>query len=989
MARRLTPSPLPARIPAPEPIRTWIWHEAGAYDGLFLPGATVPPEGVLALLDPATRVLQAGGGLCILFGASREIDPTTIGPALALRRNGRGFASYPCPEPGAPGALDLVLNGAPVTLDLSQATEIDPLSFWDVSGLELVAAQPLPPQVANPWQQAGQDVLRVRTQDLGDLAPDEVFANVARAIDAQPDRRTGDLARQIGVIGLRLGATAMVLLLTLIVIMAALSIFALGAAGGPFGALIGIAAALWLLMRFFAPRGRAVNTGRASGRASGRGSWTGKGGRAGVGQAAGRPREPGVFQSLLGWAIWNTPAGDGFRRKLQRHMDEVQKLIANGEIDRALKNAISLAQDAENRNKRARPMSRLPKARASLDLNFSGLDRPTSSILTTAGLGGLAQQYRELAAKLRSEGDFPRAAFIYAELLNEITAAIATLEEGELFEEAAKLATARKQSGYDIARLWYRAGQFDIALMFARRHGAMEMIANQAAAKHPEFAALVRRHWVEDLIAAGDLTKALSASEGHPELARIHKAVVQQAVLAGLLDDPKVLWRATCLLDWSTELLSATAPPSGATARDLLEAELHGILTSDSAGSAREALMWRLSGTEDAKDELGPARGPALADALIRSVLLRDAESDLKTLREVAATYGLATLAEDLRQVSRNAPRNPKSSWQVALSPRDRVRDLPWLAAACVQRGQSLLASPEGALSLISRSGERLWTDHMSELQGIVPVGPGRLVILVCGTQIRRRLILLDVALHRYRDLGQLDLLAWDRLASAEGWLVQTGDAVCNLNLPLLLGEETVVETVWSIAQTVPVQVLSFAQHHDEFEWISQRIEKTGQPGMMERWSLYKRGFQLHVTIIDPSDEATRRLYVTPFLMESKSMAKPFDIAAAQSGDAIRYRHVISSYDFEQKTLKNAGTFLGQLKRPARVIAGRTARANSDSAAGVDCIEIDAARAVALLKGAAMVDLAVSNDGRHMVILDDRGRAIGIDCTARTSWTLG
>ena len=527
--------------------------------------------------------------------------------------------------------------------------------------------------------------------------------------------------------------------------------------------------------------------------------------------------------------------------------------------------------------------------------------------------------------------------------------------------------------------------------MFARRHGAMEKIANQAAAKHPEFAALVRRHWVEDLIAAGDLPKALVASEGHPELARIHKAVVQQAVLAGLLDDPKVLWRATCLLEWSPGVLCATAPPTGEAAIDLLEARLHALLNADTADASagRQRLVAQLSmAKSEVVAELGPTRGPALVDALIRSVLLREAEADLKTLRKIAATFGLATLSEDLRQVSRTAPQRAKPIWQVPLTRRDRVSELPWQAVACVQRGQTLLATPEGALSLVSRTGERLWTDHMSELQGIVPVGPGRLVLLVCGAQIRRRLVLLDVALHRYRELGQLELLAWDRQASAEGWLVQTGDAVCNLNLPRLLGEETVVETVWSIAQTVPVQVLTFAQHNDEIEWISQRIEKTGQPGLLERWSLYKRGHHLSVTILDPSDETTRRLYVTPFLTEGKGMAKPFDEAAAQC-DAIRFRQVVSSYEFEQKVVKDAGSFLGQLKRPAHLMAFRKVRVNSNSATEVDLVEVNADHGVAQLKGAAMVDLAMSQDGQTLVILDDRGRAIGVDRVARTSWTLG
>ena len=168
----------------------------------------------------------------------------------------------------------------------------------------------------------------------------------------------------------------------------------------------------------------------------------------------------------------------------------------------------------------------------------------------------MATQYRELAQKLSIDGDHRRAAFIYSELLKDVPSALSELEKLKAFEDAAKLATARKSPGHITARLWFLAGKKEIALALAKRYDAMEFIANIAEKTDPEFANFVRGHWIKDLIAAGDLTGAVAQSADRPHLKTLHAAVTKQAVLAGLLNEAPVLVAAVIALDWRSAALN-------------------------------------------------------------------------------------------------------------------------------------------------------------------------------------------------------------------------------------------------------------------------------------------------------------------------------------------------------------------------------------------------------------------------------------------------
>lgn len=990
MARRLKQSPLPNRIEPEQPLRSFLWRAAAPYDGVFLPGADTLPDQMLDYLGHCARVHVVMDGLCLVFKDPVTLDPECLGHALPLREMRGALASYDINASDITGGLHVILNGAHISADLNAAPVVDPLSFWDMSQCRAMPASAPRRKPISPWQTAKSEVQQ--KPELDAIAKAEtIYGEVYASIETQPDPRPTSIGRQAGHWGLRIAATGLILLLTALVILLATGLAVTGVRMGPIGALFGTFLAVWILFRWFVPKDRAVGTGAsAPGRAAN-----------GKGRAAPAPRGPGLLSRMWGWAIWNTRAGDGFRNKLQRHMDDVQRMIDQGEIDRALKNAISIAREQEKEEGKSAPLSALPKPRGSLDLDFSGVQWPTSSIITTSGLEGLAGQYRALAQQLFDAGDYKRAAFIYSELLDDARSAIRVLEDGGAYEDAAKLATVRRQPGADITRLWFLADHKEIALVMAKRYGAMELIANEAEKKDPDFATFVRRHWIDELVLAGDLVKAIQASAGRPDFAGIHTAIIQQAALAGLAGDPQVLGPATLHLDWPRAALLPEFRSDRTDATTLIARQLNKLLhdRDEQIGDLRHRLLDHLIRYRpaDTQGELAPGeRLPALTDRLIRAVLFFDAQHpgapDIASLKKAATIYKLATLAVDLGQIRRNNKVSTPSSRKIVLPPGGPAVDPVWHALACTQGGTTLAAKTSGALVLIGREGEAQWTDYISDIAGLVPIGPGRLVLLVRGKAPSYQLSLLDIALHRYRDLGRIDLLTWHTQADAKGWLVQTREAVCHLDVPALIDQVPRIETLWSVKQIVPVRVCAFNQTPFVIRWATQRLGD-GRPGLIEIWTMQLRTLDLTISIADPTHEETRQLYNTPLLWLPNGVFSRLtdQQAASKPAPPFRPRGHLSSYDTEKDLLSRARDFMNDLQRPATISGIDEERAFAIATGVGPDPSLQTHRPggskPAVLFGAGITQQAASANGQCLAMLDDQGRLIGADLTTLTAWT--
>jgi len=731
---RLKQSPLPRRAVPASPQRHWIWQDEGAYDGILLPS----PDGTEAIqrsyLPFAREIFALDVGVCLFFSEPVTINPEMLGSCVPLRRAGSdsytSFRLESAAQKRPTATLHLMQNGQQVEMSLKESRRFHPLDFWDFSSF---------------WQGETPATAVRRASDAlaGSIDLEPVFEEMRADLDptAQKNRRERQQGR---------------------------------------GWLDGL-----FRPRSIGPEGSGVETNPE------------KVSLPGIPPTARGPKQPGFLSRLAGWAMWNTPAGKGLQSAMEKHMRDVSEMIDRGDVDEALKRAFALGRenDKKKRNRGPLPIG-MPKPRASLDLDFSGLEGPTSSILTGGGYRHLAAKYRALAESLAEKGDHQRAAFIYSELLNNPTAAVDQLEAMEAFEDAARLVLARKLPPQRAVHLWFRAGRKDVALALAKRFDLLEFLSNTAAKTDPDFAGFVRGYWIDALLRAGEIIRAIVESEDIPAYAEQRIQWIEQAILDQGPEDPALLTAALSSLEWSFDALAQVPPPRRDDASGVLATYLHDILQGrDSLSVDLRAALLGFLRERNAMDRgvtaTWESRAPALADRLIRNALgFGDPIGNIKSVQALAKTFRLRALAEDLRKIRRREKKNNRDSSMPSIAlppPADNATQ--WRFVACAAKGGTLIGSAEGEIVKLDRDGRRLWTDFLTDLVGIVPIGSGQFALVLQGHANARTISLLDTMQHVYRHLGAVDLLAWHSTASPTQFLVQTPDAVAALDMTLLLAD--------------------------------------------------------------------------------------------------------------------------------------------------------------------------------------------------------
>jgi hypothetical protein len=184
------------------------------------------------------------------------------------------------------------------------------------------------------------------------------------------------------------------------------------------------------------------------------GNGSNSGGRPGPWGQAPR-RGPGPLSNLLGWLRWHSPLGEPLRRHFGDRLRQVERLIASGEMDTALKLALKLGAGKRQEGQSTRYPNQLPRIRASLDFDV-GDDTFTSPIFAEGDFIQLQSRYRSLADQLERDGDFRRAAYIHSQLLGDHKRAVLVLETGGMLDEAIKLAIHSRQDAVLIIRLLSR-----------------------------------------------------------------------------------------------------------------------------------------------------------------------------------------------------------------------------------------------------------------------------------------------------------------------------------------------------------------------------------------------------------------------------------------------------------------------------------------------------------------------------------------------------
>ncbi len=946
MAVKLKQSPLPERIAPAQPRRHWIWTEPGQYHGAYAQEAT-PLLGLLH--HPAQMLRLEQGGFCLIFDDPVTLDPAEV-PAIPLRRAGPdSFASFETDQ-SPPRSVSIIAAGARKTLSLDAAEVLDPLSFWDLSQIPVMAGRAPAasntaiPKLAKPAPENNSPQLSQELRAVSNKP--EPFKDLRSHVEATSDPKAPRILKGAAIFTLRLLVSTLVILSCILILILALgSSFVVG----PVSIIIAGLLIGWMF-RLFRPRPLDIVDSGARGKTPPTGA-----------------QRSGFFSKLLGLTLWSTPLGNKLRRQLHAHLEQINKMIDQGDIDRALKRAMSLAQEEKAKSRRNNRLATdLPKPRANLDFDLSGISAETVTIPGDWGFDELRQKYRTLAQELSAKGDHRRAAFIYSELLGDTKHALAELEAMKAYEEAAKLATARKSNGETIARLWFLAGQKEVALLMARRHNCMDHLA-RISTKDPEFSAFVRSHWIKDLIAEGDLPRAVQESADNPRLAETHLHVLGLAIGEGHLRELPVLERAVQSLPWSIEALNE-GPSAQHTIGGQLEQVIFDGMRQADAGELRQGLkraVERIPGDDPRK--------PALADALVRASLAFDAATPyaLSTtdLQRFAKAQGCTALAEDLRQIKRNGPSKALTERVIALP---KSGHGAWAFVAALHKGAALVGTASGEVTYVTAQGQKRWSDHFPDLVGMVPIGVGRFVLLLQGSDIKRRITLLDTAHRTYRQLGSTKLMTWDRYAREGIWQIQTPEAIGALDLSKLLAEAPRFDMLWSITQTIPVKVIAFNSSKDKPQWITQRIEPHG-PGIIELWSLTRVVMNLTVNLESPSTggQLTKSTHIW---RKQAFVPALWDTAPDR---ALDFGGTLSDLATEQKLTAELGKELLERSAFADIIPapGNTAYAVKLTTSAPPQVTLlhENADTIAQLNGHSLLTQSGSADGEHLVIATQTG----------------
>lgn len=611
----------------------------------------------------------------------------------------------------------------------------------------------------------------------------------------------------------------------------------------------------------------------------GGGGGAGKGGKGQGG--GGQPGDPGLLQSLGGWLRWHTPLGNGLRMSFSQRMEQVEKLIAAGDLDRALKLAIKLGgADLAGKKKRSLFPAGLPPMRDSLDFSFE-ITR-VAPILGDGAYLDTHERYRRLAQQLERQGDHRRAAYIHSQLLDNQAEAARVLEAGGLFREAARLALASKLDAATSIRLLFLAGEEDAALALARRTGAFEQLAEQShKASHAAFHASVILAWTDALAATGQYMRAL----------RVTDALVTEKALAATLPAARQQWLLAAIEaggrdETGTELMVRTllASPWGeggigledlprisdlaaaGPCRPVLE-DLQRILRGETDAAAHQLVellgaMMRLADPERAEQAVfwrGPA--PAVMEALAYAAFevgsSKLGNRTMGALRVLLPKARLPVLAADIGKLTKilREPAGKAEPWIVppphAISPAAR-------RACILANGHMLVWRESQVLQLLDRFGRVLWAQTVGDVAALVAVGSSPNALIV---QVQRdgQVTLTRFATHRrtLHPIGGIDLRACHDVTSDTQWLVQIGGEIGALDLVKLCAPEPQVEFLWASSLTERLQAVAFYHDDKGAGWITRDVSP-GRQDLLEAW-LFETSGALKSWLCEPPQTSTDR----------------------------------------------------------------------------------------------------------------------------------
>jgi|GEM_PF-4586671 len=1013
------------------PIRQWVWEEVGTYDGLFLPDRT--PGEIITTLKPylslPMQILEAEQGVFVLFEQQQSLDPKAIGHALALKSVGpKLWASYPEAHVEARAERHfnvamLFYAGQPMHVDLGNAKYFDLAALWQLDDVRMEEGQSLPvfPTAETAKSHWAYDApgKPSASADIASLDKmPEALGDIRQATKGHPESAAEQVAnpsRRLAMILFRLTFTAC-LVAAILLLLLAMFVFVIEGTSGRDGSLARdfiiiavLVALIWFLLNVLrkAPQRYA---GAANGSGAGSGVGSGDGGKGanpdhggpagpealgdGEENAVSKEYKPGLVEKLRGWVIWNTPAGDRLRKSLEDRLEETEDLLNKGRVDEALKKAIALKT-----HKGGKPQSlssKLPDVRSSLDLNFGKTVIGGTSFIGSTSFDTLQEKYTKLAQSLKSQGDYRRAAFVYDELLERPRDAVSALQEGEHYKDAAKLATARQLNQDIIIRLWYQAGERDLAIALAKRYDMMGELVRSVENKNKDAGRFLRRVWAEQLAGAGDYAQALLVTDTLSEEKANRQIWLSEAIKAEDIDTPTIFHRAVTNLPWDAGPLMGRPSEIRSLEARTIEAKLKRCFErTPKAQAARQALLAYI--TQDInttshwdKEVLQGQMGP-LCDLLIRTALADGEPASKKSLRQwamLSKKVGLPVLAVDLQMIKRNPP-TPTIWTEISYHLPEPAIDRPkWTLMAALPRRRVLLAEATGLIRILDETGRTEWGDQLTDLVGFVPIRTGRYVLLVLNKTSMRRILRFDTMKHSYSVIGALEMENWHEAASENLWLVKSSKRIHALDVAALLDDKDPrFEENWGIALNEEVKLLAFSTSTTFISWYVQHLEQ-GRWGLIERWQAPKSTLDFSVHLIDPNQDIGRCFYTHPV---SFWQGHPYFEGEATTPYQTSYAVAYSRAD-ELKIKRNAADLFDALKEAARFSSVATGplcvTKESENGETVRFVPSDRdPEKRVTLSGPRRIASGTSGTSKLWIVLDDQHRVIWLDAESGTIWS--
>lgn len=407
--------------------------------------------------------------------------------------------------------------------------------------------------------------------------------------------------------------------------------------------------------------------------------------------------------------LWYTRLGRLVGERHARYLDQMMEKFAKGDLNEALRWAIPLSKgDAAAERTPQVPFS-APRPRDSLRIATGGGGSQSTLLASSELFEQLRQMYRRAFTQLDNEGQFERAAFVLAELLQQTEEAVAYLERRKLYHLAAELAEARKLPASIVVRQWMIAGDLERALKIARAQGLAAQVIAQLEQRDPQNGRKLRVYWAAVRAEAGSYAEAVRIVWPVPEGRGLAGRWIELALQVGGQAAAQMLaLRLVGFPDREPDSL----------------ARIEWLLSDRSRALAPDRLTFGLELAERGAPEEGSGlRVSRAAKLAFRSLLADRGEflnrQGLELFTRLATLSGDGVLRADLPTLEARAPEAETDFLLMEVPEGDRGMT-PLFDAALLPSGKLLVAQDEAGVVLLSRAGRPLHRYHVPAQELVV-----------------------------------------------------------------------------------------------------------------------------------------------------------------------------------------------------------------------------------------------------------------------------